>query len=156
MTTLFYVFGVLCLYSYFLYPLILKLLPVRASIHVDENIKEHAKLPVLSLIITVHNEAARIREKLDNTLQFDYPEELLEIIVASDFSVWKEFLCDNQCGITVNSMDSVNVAKTIIYLLENSDERKRMGENGKQFAMKRYNWEAESKKLLNLYKELSK
>lgn len=86
MTTLFYTFGVLCLYSYFIYPLILKLLPVRISAYADESISKGAELPILSLIITVHNEEARIREKLDNTLQFDYPEELLEIIVASDFS----------------------------------------------------------------------
>ncbi|MCK5661850.1 MAG: glycosyltransferase, partial [Thiotrichaceae bacterium] len=45
-----------------------------------------AELPALSLIITVHNEAGRIREKLENTLQIDYPSELLEIIIASDFS----------------------------------------------------------------------
>ncbi len=43
-------------------------------------------LPELSLIITVHNEEARVHEKLENTLQIDYPSDLLEIIVASDFS----------------------------------------------------------------------
>ena len=82
MVTLFYISGVMCLYSYFLYPLILKLLPSRDFIHIAAN----TELPVLSLIITVHNEEARIREKLDNTLQIKYPSELLEIIVASDFS----------------------------------------------------------------------
>ena len=46
-------------------------------------------LPKLSLIITVHNEEGRIRNKLENTLQIDYPSELLEIIVASDFSTDK-------------------------------------------------------------------
>lgn len=43
-------------------------------------------LPSLTLIITAHNEAERIRLKLDNTLSIDYPSQLLEIIVASDFS----------------------------------------------------------------------
>jgi len=77
-------------------------------------------------------------------------------IVASDFPVWEEFLCNNQCGITVNPMDPVNVAETIIYLLENSDERRKMGGNGRQSVMKRYNWKTESNKLINLYKELLK
>ena len=86
MVTLFYIFGVLCLYSYFLYPLILKLLPAREFIHTDGKSDANTELPVLSLIITVHNEEARIREKLDNTLKIDYPSDLLEIIVASDFS----------------------------------------------------------------------
>jgi glycosyltransferase involved in cell wall biosynthesis len=86
MVTLFYISGVLCLYSYFLYPLILKLLPAREFIQTDGKSDAITELPVLSLIITVHNEEARIREKLDNTLQINYPSELLEIIVASDFS----------------------------------------------------------------------
>ena len=43
-------------------------------------------LPKLSLIITVHNEENRIREKLENSLEIEYPSELLEIIIASDFS----------------------------------------------------------------------
>jgi glycosyltransferase involved in cell wall biosynthesis len=45
-----------------------------------------AKLPRLSLIITAHNEAGRIRQKLENSLQIVYPRTQLEIIIASDFS----------------------------------------------------------------------
>jgi len=84
MEFLFYLFAVLCAYSYFLYPVILKLLPARKKVDAVE--KENAELPVLSLIITVHNEAGRIREKLENTLQIDYPSDKFEIIIASDFS----------------------------------------------------------------------
>ena len=43
-------------------------------------------LPELSLIITVHNEEARIREKLENTLNIEYPPDCLEVIIASDYS----------------------------------------------------------------------
>ena len=82
MKFLFYVFAFFCTYSYFLYPLILKLLPARKS----ASLQDADDLPLLSLIITVHNEEARIREKLDGTLDIDYPPELLEIIIASDFS----------------------------------------------------------------------
>ena len=78
----FYFFAVCCAYSYFIYPVLLKLLPSRKM--VAHSVSE--ELPSLSLIITAHNEAERIREKLENTLQIDYPSDLLEIIVASDFS----------------------------------------------------------------------
>lgn len=84
MEQLFYITAILCCYSYFLYPLILKLIPARPEI--DSQIIDDNKLPGLSLIITVHNEEGRIRDKLENTLQIDYPSEHLEIIVASDFS----------------------------------------------------------------------
>ena len=42
--------------------------------------------PTISLIITAHNEASRIAEKLDNSLAINYPSNKLQIIVASDCS----------------------------------------------------------------------
>ena len=84
MELLFYLFAILCAYSYFLYPVLLKLLPSRKVY--SKTGEENANLPKLSLIITVHNEAGRIREKLDSSLLIDYPSELLEILIASDFS----------------------------------------------------------------------
>ena len=84
MEILFYTIGILCIYSYFLYPLILKLIPVRKKI--EGILLEDATQPRLSLIITAHNEEARIQEKLENTLKIDYPSQLLEVIVASDCS----------------------------------------------------------------------
>ncbi len=80
----FYIFALLSGYSYFIYPVLLKLLPARKPY--DGADETNATLPQLSLIITVHNEEDRIREKLDNTLQMTYPSELLEVIIASDFS----------------------------------------------------------------------
>lgn len=84
MEVAFFLLGSLCLYSYFLYPIILKLMPARRCVGLQPGIP--ALLPSLSLIITAHNEATRIRTKLENTLSIDYPSELLEVIVASDCS----------------------------------------------------------------------
>lgn len=84
MELLFYLLALLCAYSYFLYPLLLKLLPARKALATEPI--PAAKLPRLSLIITAHNEAGRIREKLENSLQIVYPRTQLEIIIASDFS----------------------------------------------------------------------
>jgi glycosyltransferase involved in cell wall biosynthesis len=81
---LFYLSLFLCGYSYFVYPLILKLISSRPTQPVP-GAADH-ELPILSLIITAHNEESRIREKLENTLELDYPQDRLEVIVASDFS----------------------------------------------------------------------
>lgn len=43
-------------------------------------------MPYISIIITAHNEEIRIAEKIRNTLELNYPKELLEILVASDAS----------------------------------------------------------------------
>jgi cellulose synthase/poly-beta-1,6-N-acetylglucosamine synthase-like glycosyltransferase len=44
-------------------------------------------LPSVSLLIAAYNEASVIAEKIENSLQLDYPKEKLEIIIASDGSI---------------------------------------------------------------------
>ncbi len=83
MIILFFVSAVLCGLSYFIYPLILKIIPAHNCVSADALVKA---LPKISLIVTAHNEETRIQEKLTNTLKLDYPGELLEIIIASDCS----------------------------------------------------------------------
>jgi cellulose synthase/poly-beta-1,6-N-acetylglucosamine synthase-like glycosyltransferase len=42
--------------------------------------------PTMSVLIAAFNEAGVIRQKLQNTLELDYPEDRLEVIVVSDCS----------------------------------------------------------------------
>ena len=69
-------------YAYAGYPLALLLL----SRFKDRPVNKAPVTPRVSFIIAAHNEQQRIAEKLDNTLQQDYPAGLIEIIVASDCS----------------------------------------------------------------------
>lgn len=71
-----------CVYSYVVYPALLRLVPPR-SIGRQPRMAE-SELPPVTLIIACRNEAKRIRHKLDNVLAVDYPK--LEIAVASDAS----------------------------------------------------------------------
>lgn len=70
-------------FSYFLYPLFLKLVPVRKK--PDLKGDSIADLAKVTLIVTAHNEEKRIREKIENCLAIDFPN--LEIVVASDASM---------------------------------------------------------------------
>lgn len=74
------VFGVL--FSYLLYPFLLRFSPRRPGVKEKHSVPTVP--PRVSLIVTAHNEEARIREKLENCLKLDFPG--LEIIVASDAS----------------------------------------------------------------------
>lgn len=47
---------------------------------------DETDLPSVALIISVYNEERIIREKIENSLSIDYPEDLLKIIIASDGS----------------------------------------------------------------------
>ncbi len=79
---IFIFFLFLITYTYFLYPLILLAL----CIFFNKPINKKDITPSVSLIITAHNEEKNIREKIENSLNLDYPKDELEIIVASDCS----------------------------------------------------------------------
>jgi biofilm PGA synthesis N-glycosyltransferase PgaC len=79
-------FGLIALigYSYFGYPRLLKVLARFAKYHklpVDD-----AYRPRVTIFIPAYNEEAVISKKIENCLDQDYPRDLLEIMVCSDFS----------------------------------------------------------------------
>lgn len=72
----------LILFTYFGYPASLLLLGrVRGR-----DVMKAMIQPSVTFIVTVHNEEARIRAKLDNTVALDYPKDRLQVLVASDGS----------------------------------------------------------------------
>lgn len=75
-------------------------------------------------------------------------------VVASNVPATKEIIDKYKCGLLVNSKDPKDIAKAIIYLLENPNVAKEMGERGKKAVFTKYNWEKESKKMIQVYKKL--
>lgn len=69
-------------YAYVGYPLALKVLSRIRS----RPVRKGDIIPTVSFVITAYNEERRIRDKIENTLKLVYPQEKLEIIVASDGS----------------------------------------------------------------------
>jgi glycosyltransferase involved in cell wall biosynthesis len=74
----------LAVFSYFIYPMILKARSYTRAL-VPQTAADTEK-PSLSLIVTAFNEEKRITKKIENTLLLNYPAEKLELIVASDCS----------------------------------------------------------------------
>ena len=82
MEIFFLIFLFLSAYSYLIYPCILLLLSIiKQNPWAKENI-----LPIISIIVSVHNEQGVIQKKIRNTLELKYPEDSLEIIISSDGS----------------------------------------------------------------------
>lgn len=73
-------------------------------------------------------------------------------VIASDFPLWRDIVVGNQCGMCVDPMDPVAIAKAIDYLVQNPDAAREMGENGRRVVLERYNWSVEEAKLLQLYR----
>lgn len=80
--TLFFASLFLVFFSYLGYPITLYLIGWLAG----KSVKREAIQPGVTFIVTVHNEEQRIRAKLENTMQLEYPRENLQILVASDGS----------------------------------------------------------------------
>lgn len=70
------------IYTYAGYPLLLLLAAALRS----RPVRRADWTPKVSIIISAYNEELDLERKLENTLELDYPPELLEIIVSSDCS----------------------------------------------------------------------
>jgi len=87
LTFLFWLFGIAAIYSYFIYPLVLRVLVAKTGAKASTAVGDGVTVtPSVSLIVTAYNEESRIRAKIENSLQLVFSDAAFEIIVASDCS----------------------------------------------------------------------
>jgi len=84
---------------------------------------------------------------------FEYMTAKIPIII-SDFPLWKKIVEENECGICINPQNQNDFVDAVKYLINNPDEAKKMGENGRRAVIKNYSWEREGKKLLKIYETI--
>lgn len=89
-----------------------------------------------------------------------YPIKLFEYmsasvpVIASDFPIWREIVESSGAGLLVDPRDPRAIADAIQWIIEHEEEAEAMGQRGRQAVEQRYNWDAESRKLLELYRTL--
>ena len=76
-------------------------------------------------------------------------------IVASHFPLLKRIIERNKCGICVDPHDPEKIADAIEFLYKNPSECKKMGERGRETAIREFDWKNEEKILVAFYAELS-
>ena len=86
---------------------------------------------------------------------FEYMAACLPV-VASNLPLWKEIIEKNKCGICVNPLNSKEIAAAINWVLQNPSDAAEMGRNGLKAVLEKFNWEAESLKLIRFYEKLLK
>ena len=74
--------------------------------------------------------------------------------IASNFPYWMELLQEYECGIFVDPEDPIGIKNAARLLIGNPRTSQEMGERGRQAFLKKYNWDVEEKKLLQLYEGL--
>ncbi|XPV75084.1 MAG: glycosyltransferase [Desulfovibrio sp.] len=86
-----------------MYPIWLKLLP-------DNPIKKssHTSLPSVTVVVAVRNAAPLLKDKIENTLALDYPQQALDILFISD-------------GSTDETLDILNKYSSKVRLLETKE-----------------------------------
>ena len=86
--TLFWLSVGLLIYTYLGYPLILLILRMLRMFRPGGNAPAETatELPSVSFVIAAHNEQHCITEKINDTLDHDYPSDLIEVLVVSDGS----------------------------------------------------------------------
>ena len=82
MELVFWILITLIIYTYFGYPLILSFI----AYFIKNRIKKADISPFVSIAVAAHNEEMSIRNKIEDTINLNYPKDKFEIIVASDNS----------------------------------------------------------------------
>jgi glycosyltransferase involved in cell wall biosynthesis len=72
-------------------------------------------------------------------------------VIASYFPLWREIVDGADCGLLVDPLDPAAIGQGINWLIDNPQEARRMGENGRRAVTERYNWDVERLKLFNFY-----
>jgi glycosyltransferase involved in cell wall biosynthesis len=83
---------------------------------------------------------------------FDYMAGEL-VVIAPGFAVEVAAIVrDAQCGLLIDPSNPGSIAEAIDHLCDNPDQLQMLGRSGRTAVLNRYNWEAESERLLAMYK----
>jgi glycosyltransferase involved in cell wall biosynthesis len=100
----------------------------------------------ISILYPVKNYLTSLPVKTFEYMAYSLP------IVMSNFPYWKKIF--KEYALFTNHYDPKDIAEKILYLLDNPDEAKELGKKGRKLIEEKYSWEAESKKLLEMYSNL--
>lgn len=90
----------------------------------------------------------------------NFPVKLFEYMaagipmIASKYGQAPYFINQANCGIIVDPLNAEEVSNAILYLLNNENEAKKMGDRGRQLIASKYNWENEEKELIKIYEKI--
>lgn len=91
---------------------------------------------------------------LGNTKIFEFMEASIPVICSNN-KIWKNIVDKYALGMCVDPKDADAIHDAIIILLDNPDQARQMGENGRRAVEVEYNWETQERVLLEAYKSLS-
>ena len=85
---------------------------------------------------------------------FDYMRERLPVILPEFAVEVAPIVREEECGILLDPSKPQAIADALDRLAGDPELRRRLGENGRRAVFRRYNWEREFEKLLEVYRRL--
>lgn len=106
--------------------------------------------------LNLHSYSDNYERKLtigNSRKNIDYLKASLPLIVP-DFGEMGRLVREEKCGLIVEVWNGINIAKAILYLMENPSKTDEMVKNGHKAFLYKYNWDIEKEKLLKVYNGL--
>lgn len=75
-------------------------------------------------------------------------------VIVSDSTTQANVVKEENCGLIFRAEDEQQLTNRIIELYENKEEAKKLGENGKNAVLNKWNWDLTSKDLIEMYKSI--
>lgn len=75
--------------------------------------------------------------------------------VASDFPLWRNFIEENPAGVNADASDPDQFVDAIISLVESPERLRELSRNGYRLVRKKFLWENEGQRLLQIYRNFS-
>lgn len=76
-------------------------------------------------------------------------------VVSTDCKPLKRIVGEEKCGIVVEARNPDEMAKAIIELYKNPSKAQKMGEEGRNAVLEKYNWAKDSERLAKVYRGLN-
>jgi L-malate glycosyltransferase len=77
-------------------------------------------------------------------------------VVATNVGGLPEVVLDGETGYLIPSKDPAALADKLLYLYKDSSEREKLGRNGRDHVINHYDWEENSKRMIDIYNEIVK
>lgn len=115
----------------------------------QEDIPSYIRLSDICIVLHKHN------EHTDSTIPHKLFEYMLsgKPVIVTDVKPLKRIVDNEHCGIVIKE-DEKEFAEAILKLYDSKELYKELSKNGINAVNKKYNWDLEEEKLLNLYKNL--
>lgn len=118
-----------------------------------EQLKKLYSESICGMALLSYNTQVGREGTLGNTKLFEYMKFGLPVI-CSDLNLWKEIVSQNECGLTINPNNIIEIRKAIKFLVNNPEEAVEMGRNGYKAFLNTYNWDTQAPQLLEIYSSI--